>query len=168
MTVRCLDYRVDEAIPMSEEFERRFVAERDASVGQLLLLAARLFHEAGMSEIQAHGHPGLRAAHFQLAPHFELGGSRITDVAARAGITKQAVGQVVHELEALGYVTRVPDPRDARARLVVFTERGRAAMFDGLAALARVEARVREEVGDIDALRAALQGIVRALRAPPK
>lgn len=153
---------------MADDFETRFTAVRDASVGQLLLLAARLFHEAGMAEIQAGGHPGLRASHFQLAPHVELGGSRITDIAARAGITKQAVGQVVDELEALGYVQRVPDPRDARARLVVYTERGRAAMFDGLAALARVEARVRPAVADPDRLRADLAAIVAALRPPPK
>lgn len=153
---------------MPDEFETRFTAARDASVGQLLLLAARLFHEAGVAEVQAGGHPGLRASHFQLAPHVELGGSRITDIAARAGISKQAVGQLVDELEALGYVRRAPDPHDARARLVTYTEAGRAAMFDGLAALARVEARVRPHLADVDRLRADLAAIIRALRAPPK
>lgn len=141
-----------------------FPAARDANTGQLLLLAARLFHEAGIAEVQAHGHPGLRAAHFSLAPHFELTGSRITDVASRAGVTKQAVGQLVDELESLGYVTRVPDPTDARARLVVFTERGRAGLFDGLAALARVEARVGAEIPDPSAFRAGLVAIITSLR----
>lgn len=154
---------------MSDAFEPRFTAARDASVGQLLLLGARLFNEAGIAEIQAHGHPGLRAAHFQLAPHFALGGSRITDVAAKAGITKQAVGQLVDELEALGYVERIPDPTDARARLVVYTDRGRAAMFEGLAALGRVEARVRDVIPDVDGLRDTLAAIITRLRAdaPP-
>lgn len=153
---------------MSTPFEKGFAARRDASVGQLLIKAARLFHEAGMAEIQANGHPGLKAAHFQLAPHMDLAGSRITDVAARAGITKQAVGQLVDELEALGYVTRVVDPSDARARLVVLTDRGREAMFAGLAALGRVEARLRAELGDVDTFRAQLQAIVRLLGPPPQ
>ena len=86
-------------------------------------------------------------------------------MAAKAGITKQAVGQLVDELEAMGYVQRVPDPTDARARLVVYTDRGRAAMFEGLAALARVEARVADAIPDVDALRATLAAIIARLRA---
>jgi DNA-binding MarR family transcriptional regulator len=137
---------------------------RDESLGQLLLLAARLFHEAGLDGLQRRGHPGLRASHFQLAPHIELEGSRLTDIAERAGITKQAVGQLVDELEAMGYVERVSDPRDGRARLVVYTARGLAAMSDGLAALAEVEARVMGAVADRDGLRRTLGGIVATLR----
>lgn len=144
-----------------------FLTARDASVGQLLLLAARLFNEAGIAEINAHGHPGLRASHFQLAPHFDLAGSRITDVAVRAGITKQAVGQLVTELEQLGYVERIADPTDARARLVVYTPKGRAAMFEGLAALGRVEGRVRSAIPDVDAFRDTLAGIIALLRSAP-
>lgn len=153
-------------MPPPEAFESRFTAARDANTGQLLLLAARLFHEAGIAEIQANGHPGLRASHFTLAPHFELAGSRITDVAARAGISKQAVGQIVDELEALGYVERIPDPTDARARLVVFTALGRSGLFDGLAALARVEARVKAEIPDLAAFREGLAAIIHTLRPP--
>lgn len=141
-------------------------AARDHNLGQLLLQAARLWHEAALAELAALGHPGLRASHFQLAPHLELEGSRITEVAARAGITKQAVGQLVDELEELGYVERVADPRDARARLVVYTEKGRAAMLDGLRALAGVEARLGPALGDVGALRASLEGIVQTLSAP--
>ncbi len=152
---------------MSTPFEHGFAAQRDASVGQLLLKAARLFHEAGMAEIRANGHPGLTAAHFQLAPHMDLAGSRITDVAARAGISKQAVGQLIDELQALGYVTRIADPSDARARLVVLTDLGRTAMFAGLAALGRVEARLRDELGDVDAFRAQLAAIIRHLSPTP-
>lgn len=139
-------------------------AARDTSLGQLLIQAARLWHEAALTELASLGHPGLRASHFQLAPHLDLEGSRITEVAARAGISKQAVGQLVDELEALGYVERVADPRDARARLVVYTPKGRAAMGDGLRALAGVEARLGPALGDVGALRSSLQGIVRGLQ----
>lgn len=55
-------------------------------------------------------------------------GSRATELAALSGRHKQRVGRVVDELEALGYVTRTPDPADRRAKLVVPTPRGRAVM----------------------------------------
>ena len=51
-------------------------------------------------------------------------GSRLTNLAERSGLTKQAVGEVVDELEQIGYVTRVPDPIDRRAKLITLTERG--------------------------------------------
>ena len=97
---------------------------------------------------------------------WDLAGSRITDVARKAGISKQAVGQLVDELQGLGYVTRVSDPTDARARLVVLTDQGRTAMFAGLAALARVEARVRHDLGDVDHFRSQLETVIRLLDRP--
>jgi len=161
--VKLLDRFVKELYQMGDDFADRFAAARDANLGQVLLLAARLFNEAAIAEVQASGHPQLRGTHLQLAPFMGLHGARITDMAARAGITKQAVGQIVDELEALGYAERVPDPADKRARLVVATDRGRAAMFDGLAALARVEARLTPVLADPVALRAQLAAIAAAL-----
>lgn len=72
------------------------------------------------------GYGDIRAAHGVI---FELvgDGARVTDMAKRAGVTKQAIGQLVRHLEVAGYVTRVPDPTDARARLVCVTERGQQA-----------------------------------------
>jgi DNA-binding MarR family transcriptional regulator len=161
--VNSLDHLVRELYRMDDDFAARFTAARDANLGQVLLLAARLFHEAAIAEVQAAGHPHLRASHLQLAPFMGLHGARITTMAARAGITKQAVGQIVDELVALGYAAREPDPGDRRARLVVPTERGRAAMFDGLAALARVEARLRPVLADPEGLRSQLAAVAAAL-----
>ncbi|HSP36653.1 MAG TPA: MarR family winged helix-turn-helix transcriptional regulator [Frankiaceae bacterium] len=68
-------------------------------------------------------------------------GSRLTDLAAQARVTKQTAGFLVDRLEAAGYVERVPDPADARARLVRLGERGQAVV-----AVARtVEAQVEQE-----------------------
>src|SRR5215210_5183089 len=58
-------------------------------------------------------------------------GSRLTDLAERAGLTKQAVGEAVTELERLGYLTRVPDPHDRRAKIIKLTERGVDAYWSG-------------------------------------
>ena len=54
-------------------------------------------------------------------------GSRLTDLAARSGFTKQSVGEAVAELQKLGYVERVPDPADRRAKIIQLTPHGREA-----------------------------------------
>src|ERR687898_799338 len=58
-------------------------------------------------------------------------GSRLTDLAERAGLTKQAVGEAVAELERKGYLKRVPDPQDGRAKIIKLTERGLEACLTG-------------------------------------
>jgi DNA-binding MarR family transcriptional regulator len=56
------------------------------------------------------------------------GGSRLTDLAEQAQITKQSAGFLIEALEKAGYVRRIPDPTDARARLVQIAPRGRRAV----------------------------------------
>lgn len=68
------------------------------------------------------GRPAYGFAFTRLAPD----GATVTDLAAHLGVTKQAASQLVDELARKGYVERRPHPGDARARLVVLTERGRA------------------------------------------
>jgi DNA-binding MarR family transcriptional regulator len=66
-------------------------------------------------------------------------GSRLTDLAERAGLTKQAVGEAVAELERLGYLERVPDPMDGRAKIIRLTERGVDAALTGRRLFAEIE-----------------------------
>ena len=66
----------------------------------------------------------------------------------RVGITKQAVSQLVDDLETLGVLTRLLDPDDARARRVVFTDRGRQGLLDGLAMLRAMEEELAGAIGD--------------------
>jgi DNA-binding MarR family transcriptional regulator len=88
--------------------------------------------------INAAGYPQ-RPAHSAVMAHIDIdGGTRLTRIAARANITPQAVGELVDDLERLGYVVRQPDPDDRRAKRIVLTGRGRdcvAAAFDTIAAL---------------------------------
>ena len=74
-------------------------------------------------------------------------GSRLTELARRANITAQAMGELVDELEDLGYVTRRPDPTDRRAKLIVLTPRGRAAVEAGKQTIVGIEARIDEILG---------------------
>lgn len=74
-------------------------------------------------------------------------GTRLTQLAARANMTPQAMGELVDDLEDLGYVVRVPDPTDRRAKLVVLTGRGRECVAAGRAAIEGIEERLEELLG---------------------
>lgn len=88
------------------------------------------------------------AAHVHITRHLALAGSRLTDLAQQAGMTKQAMGDLVTQCEAWGLVTRAPDPSDARARLVRFTPTGLAWLHAFRKAVAQAEAEFRAEVGN--------------------
>jgi DNA-binding MarR family transcriptional regulator len=72
--------------------------------------------------------------------HLRDDGSRITEIAERAQLTKQTVVYLVNELERLGYVERISDPRDGRAKLVRPTGRGHAAVAEARRVAAEIEA----------------------------
>ena len=87
------------------------------------------------------------AAHIHITRHLSLEGSRLIDLAASAGMTKQAMGDLVAQCEAWGLVQRTPDPQDARARRIVFTETGLAWLRAFEQAVAQTEAEFKQEVG---------------------
>jgi len=137
------------------------------STFELLLRAARLVNERAIARIQADGAPQLRPAHTQLFPHITDDGVRQTALAERLGITKQAIGPLIDDLEAEGVVERVDDPTDRRAKLVRWTSRGRRALRDGLGVLARLERELAREVGakQLAALADTLEALIAALSA---
>ena len=87
------------------------------------------------------------AAHVHITRHLALQGDRLTDLAQRAGMTKQAMAQLVDQCEAWGLVTRAPVPLDARARRVCFTPTGLAWLQAFRDAVTEAEAEFRAEVG---------------------
>ena len=87
------------------------------------------------------------AAHIHITRHLALQGDRLTDLAQRAGMTKQAMATLVDQCEAWGLVTRTADPLDARARRVGFTPTGLAWLQAFRDAVAQAEAEFRAEVG---------------------
>jgi DNA-binding MarR family transcriptional regulator len=87
--------------------------------------------------------PSHSAVFAQIRPE----GNRLTDLARGANITPQAMGELVDELEELGYVERRPDPTDRRAKLIVLTERGHACVAAGIATIDGIEERLRATLG---------------------
>lgn len=86
-------------------------------------------------------------AQSRIAQRLNRHGIRVTDIAEQAGVTKQTAGALVDDLEANGYVSRRPDPADARARLVMLTDRGEELCLAAAAEIARVEAEWRAHLG---------------------
>jgi DNA-binding MarR family transcriptional regulator len=87
------------------------------------------------------GFDDLRPAHTAVFQHIEAGGSRLTDLAERAQITKQSMGYLVDHLEQCGYLERRPDPSDRRAVLISLTDRG----WEQVRASLRIIATIEEE-----------------------
>jgi DNA-binding MarR family transcriptional regulator len=132
-----------------EAFQSRLEAAKQASTLQLLFKAARLLGELALERIaQKPGRPRLRRSHMSLFPHIDLEGTRVTELAERLGVTKQAASQLVDDLEAFGVVARVVDRDDARARRVVFTRLGREGFFEGLAVLQGLEQELAAAIGE--------------------
>jgi DNA-binding MarR family transcriptional regulator len=115
------------------------------------------------------GHGGIRPAHGCVFGFIERGGGvRLTALADRSGLTKQAVGEAVADLERLGYVERVPDPSDGRAKIIRLTERGGQAAAAAEEIFADIERRFAAEVGDerLVEFRDTLRRIFLLTRAP--
>jgi DNA-binding MarR family transcriptional regulator len=148
----------------ASELEQIEAAKR-VSAGQLLLKAARLLNERAIARVRAEANPEFRTPHTALLPHIDFAGTRLTELAARVGTSKQAVGELVGELEEMGLVSRAVDPADARARLVRFTARGRRALLHGLSVLAEIEDELADDLGrkTLDRLRADLGALIAVL-----
>jgi DNA-binding MarR family transcriptional regulator len=118
------------------------------SVAQLLIRACRRVNELGIARLRERLDAAeLRPAHMALFPHIDLEGTRLTEVARRAGVTKQAVAPLVADLVRLGLLERSPDPHDGRARLLRFAQRPGLTLLDGLALLGEVDADVAQRIG---------------------
>ena len=111
----------------------------------LQLMASDVQVPLALSNLAARDQVG--AAHIHITRHLSTNGSRLTDLAASAGMTKQAMGDLVNQCEAWGLVTREADAYDRRARRVVFTASGLLWLEAFERAVARAESEFRDAVG---------------------
>ena len=132
---------------------------RQTHLGRLLGHAVRRFDERvlhlmahsmevplALSNLASRGQ--ISAAHVHITRHLALGGSRLTELALQAGISKQAMGDLVDQCEAWGLVTRQAGQRDRRARLIAFTADGMLWLRAFQEAVAQAEQEFRQEVGE--------------------
>ena len=99
-------------------------ALRQNHIGRLLLNAQRNYSLQAPRKLRERGHAGLGLEHTNMIAQLDLHGTRMTTLAERLGVTKQAIGKVVGELEAKGYVRREADLADRRAAVIGFTAEG--------------------------------------------
>ncbi len=128
----------------------------------MLLEAFRVLDAEVADALAARGAGDLGPRHAAAILLVDRGGVRLTAMAERAGITKQAMMQVVDDLEALGHVRRVPDPADARAKIVKLTAKGEKERTEASKAVSAAEQRIRRRLtpATYDSLRETLGAIV--------
>lgn len=132
----------------------------------LLLTAAERTLAAALQEhLLAAGFHDHRLAHHNVMAHVTTDGIRLTDLAELAGLTKQAVSELVIDLERLGYLRRTADPIDRRAKLITFSDKGRAAVAAAMRAFDDMDAQLAERLGP-RALATMRAGLVATIGAP--
>lgn len=126
-----------------------FEEKKRQSVAQLLFKCARLVNERAIERVNRESgpNPPLRASHTALFPHLTSEGVRGADLARKLGVTKQAISQLVAELEYWGVVEQVEDPKDGRAKLIRFTPKGEQGLLQGLAVLGALEGELADKIG---------------------
>jgi DNA-binding MarR family transcriptional regulator len=133
--------------PTAGELPETEAPWRSGNVGRLMFNGARRFEERIHAPVREAGFTDIRFVHLTLVRNMNAGGTRLTTLAARAGMTKQAMSQLVDDGERLGIVERRPDPSDRRARLILFTPRGRALLQVVHRGIAAAEAEMESAVG---------------------
>src|ERR1700684_4205684 len=116
-------------------------------IGQLLVHLTRLFQTELFARLQDAGLQDARVPHTHVTAYIKAEGSRLTDLAARARMTRPAMAELVDDLERLGIVERRPDPSDGRAKLVCLTDAGWDAMRTGRRGVAELEADYARLIG---------------------
>jgi DNA-binding MarR family transcriptional regulator len=140
------------------------VAELNPHIGRLLRDAYRRFDEelaAGMSAPRERH--GVRPVHDAVLAYLDRDGTRASVLAERARLSRQAITQLVDELEQLGVVTRRPDPTDGRAKIIQYTPEALTHFDASRRVIAELERRWRSELGprNYAALRAGLEQLLR-------
>lgn len=117
-------------------------------LGILLFVANRALEQRAFDAVVAAGITDITLAQARVAARIAPNGSRVTDLAEQARVTKQTAAFLVEQLEKAGYVERVPDPTDGRARLVRLTSRARPVVRAADAEVRRVLAEWSDHVGE--------------------
>ncbi|MEJ2597387.1 MAG: MarR family winged helix-turn-helix transcriptional regulator [Anaerolineales bacterium] len=133
---------------VNKEFQMSQIQNDRRMLGALLRIPFQVTVARIYEGLTARGYTDLRPAHFAIFQLIDPEGSRITELAERAQITKQSMGNLVDHVEACGYIKRLPDPSDRRAKIVRLTERGWALDSAAREILRQTEAEWAERLGE--------------------
>ena len=134
--------------------------DQAATLGALLRSPYRKLAQRLYAEMASSGFLEIRQSHSVVFRHIAPEGSRLTDLAEIAGLTKQSMAYLIGHLEKHGYVKIITDPADGRAKLVQLTKRGNSFVESLLKASSQLEDQVGKKMGN-----AKLQGLRKGLEA---
>jgi len=120
---------------------------RRENIGRLLNNTVSRFESRVINILAESGHTETRITHINLTRNLDLEGTRLTELARRANITKQSMAQLVSQLESMGMVEKLPDPSDGRARIIVFTPKGLTWLESFRDAVYQAEQEMRNQIG---------------------
>jgi DNA-binding MarR family transcriptional regulator len=134
-------------------------AWRHSNIGRLLNNAVQRFEGRVLELLADAGQAPIRLSHINMTRNLDIAGTRITELARRAAMTKQAMSELVAQCETTGLVTRLADPTDARAKIIIFTEAGLEWLAAFRKAVNAAEDEMSQELGvlRVDGLAAALK-----------
>jgi DNA-binding MarR family transcriptional regulator len=120
---------------------------RHQNIGRLLLASQINWQDALIRGLRENGFRNVRASHMNLLRHVDVDGTRITEIAQRSRLTKQAVGQFLVACEAQKLVKTSADATDGRAKVVTFTKLGKSMIDAEREVMAAIEAQLKELLG---------------------
>lgn len=123
------------------------MSDDEPDIGSLMFIAYRSLEDRVFDALRAAGFGDITNAQFKIMQRIGADGTRLTELAESAQVTKQTASFLVDQLEKAGWVERAPDPTDKRARLVRISERGQATIPVATAAVEEVEAEWTEHLG---------------------
>ena len=121
---------------------------RQGTMARVMSVAVQRMHERVISMMIEAGYTEMRLAHVNLTRNLDLEGNTITELANRASMTKQAMGELVDQCESIDLVKRTADPNDRRVWIVKFTDSGLVWLGELKKAVDKVEAEMIEIIGD--------------------
>lgn len=129
------------------ETNREIAYRLSNNLPRLLREFSRDFERRIWVQLAERGHPEIRASHSQVFANLGMGSVRVTELAARAQVTQQAMGKMLKELEYKGYITRGVDGVDKRAKEIRLTDKGIKLAEDSLLAVDDVRSYYDEKIG---------------------
>jgi len=123
-------------------------ARRETMFLRLLFRASRAMTDELTRRLKARGHRELRQSFIGLLGNLDTTGTRLGALARRMGVTRQATSQLLTQIEAKGYVTRVDDPDDQRGVVLKHSPRGRKLLADAIESMTDIEREYAKTIGE--------------------
>lgn len=149
----------------TSESNRDIAYKLSNNLPRLLREFSRDYERRIWERLAARGHPEIRPSHIHVFANLGMGSVRVTELAARAQVTQQAMGKMLKELERIGYVARDVDTEDKRAREIRLTDKGVKLVADSLEVVDDVKAHYQEKIGarELEDLEQRVRSAVRKL-----